>query len=67
MDDHDLIYDHDLKPFQRAAVRTAEEAIKRALYELEQDTHLYVDSVSVDTHNWAQLGTEIWLTKRMRH
>lgn len=67
MSDTDLIYDHDLTPFQRGAVKSAEEKIRRALYELEEETHLYVDSVSVDTRNFARLGTEIWLTKRMRH
>lgn len=65
MSDPDLIY--DLTPFQRGAVKAAEDAIKKALFTLEERTRLYVDSVSVDTRNWAQLGTQIWLTKRMRH
>ena len=66
MSDPDLIYDYDLTPDQRGAVRSAEEKIRKALCELEEETRLYIDLVSIDTRNFAQLGTEIWLTKRMR-
>lgn len=49
----------------RAAAK-AEKAIQKILLDLEQETRLSVDGVEVDTRNFAQLRTEIFLTKRQR-
>lgn len=43
------------------ATRKAEEAIKKILLSLEQDTHMRVDHVNIDTRNYANCGTEIFL------
>lgn len=55
------------KPIQAAqreldAVKKAQEAIRTILLRLEEETGKSIDSVEVDTRNFAQLATQIWLT-----
>jgi len=56
-----------LTPAQKRLLKRAEEKIQTVLHELEDATRLYVDSVYVDPRNWAQLKTEIFLTRQIRH
>ena len=55
-----------LTPEQEKIVEYAERRVRKALYDLEQETGLSIDHVSVDTRNFGQLHTEIMLTKRVR-
>jgi hypothetical protein len=48
------------------ATAKAERAIQRILCNLENDTLLMVDQVTVDTRNFAQLRTEIHLRRGNR-
>jgi len=48
------------------ATKKAQEQIRKVLLALEHDTMLSIESVAVDTRNFAQLDTEIFLTKRQR-
>jgi hypothetical protein len=48
------------------ATKKAQEQIRKILLALEHDTMLSIESVAVDTRNFAQLDTEIFLTKRQR-
>lgn len=49
------------------ATKKAQEAIQKILLSLERDTRLSVDAVTVDTRNFGQLKTEIFLTDKQRH
>ena len=44
-------------------LKQAEERIQRILIDLEEETGKRIDHVEVDTRNFAQLRTEITLTK----
>lgn len=48
------------------AVAKAEKAIQNVLADLEQEISMSVDAVEVDTRNFAQLKTEIFVTKKQR-
>ncbi len=48
------------------AVKKAQEIIRTALLALESATGKSIESVRVDTRNFANLDTEIWLTEERR-
>lgn len=48
------------------AITKAEQAIQKVLHGLEHDTMMTVWNVAVDTRNFSQLRTEIFLTKAPR-
>lgn len=48
------------------ATRKAEQAIEKILLGLERDTMKSIDAVSVDTRNFGQLATEIYLSDKQR-
>lgn len=48
------------------ATKKAEADIRAILNRLERDTMLSVEAVSVDTRNFGQLSTEIYLTTKAR-
>lgn len=50
----------------KAAVERAEKRVREILYELEEETGASIESVEVDTRNFAQLSTDIWLTTERR-
>lgn len=47
-------------------VAKAEKAIQKLLADLEQEISMSIDAVEVDTRNFAQLRTEIFVTKKQR-
>lgn len=48
------------------AVAKAEKAIQKLLADLEQEISMSIDAVEVDTRNFAQLRTEIFVTRKQR-
>ena len=50
----------------QAAIKRAEERIRRVLLDLEEATGKSIDLVNVDTRNWGRLATEIFLTTTVR-
>ena len=50
----------------RATIDRAEERVREILFELEEETGASIESVKIDTRNFAQLSTEIWLTTERR-
>lgn len=50
----------------QSALRKAEKAVQKILFDLEQETRMSVENVEVDTRNFAQLRTEIFLTEKQR-
>lgn len=49
-----------------AAVKRAENRVREILHELEEETGASIESVEIDTRNFAQLRTDIWLTTERR-
>lgn len=50
----------------RAAIDRAEERVREILFDLEEQTGASIESVEIDTRNFAQLRTDIWLTMERR-
>lgn len=50
----------------KAAVERAEERVREILFDLEEETGASIESVEIDTRNFAQLRTDIWLTMERR-
>lgn len=50
----------------RATIDRAEERVREILFDLEEQTGASIESVEVDTRNFAQLRTDIWLTMERR-
>lgn len=46
------------------AVEKAQAAIRKTLIDLEEETQQKIDSVEVDTRNFADLRTEVWLREK---
>jgi len=50
----------------RATIDRAEERVREILFDLEEQTGASIESVEIDTRNFAQLRTDIWLTMEQR-
>lgn len=48
---------------QEQAVEKAEKAIQKILIDLENDNNVEIESVDVDTRNFSNLRTEIFVTE----
>jgi hypothetical protein len=56
----------DLTKEQEVSVGNAERAVQKILLELEQEIGMSVDMVDVDTHNFMELRTSIFMKKGTR-
>ncbi len=59
-------HDAAVKNAIEVATDKAEKAIQKILHRLEHDTMMSVETISVDTRNFGQLATEIYLTHKQR-
>jgi hypothetical protein len=55
-----------LSRLQKIALKQAEDQFQKMLFELEEETGLTVEFVSVDTRNYGQLKVSIDLTEETR-